>query len=106
MLAALLLNLVGLAAIATTEPDFARKQAVFLILGLVAATVVAIPDYRSFRRWVPLLCVVTLGLLVFVLIPLVPEAIVRPRKGARRWINLGVTDFQPSEFAKVVWMLG
>ena len=105
VLAALLLNLLGLAAIATTEPDFARKQAVFLILGLVAATAVAIPDYRSFRRWVPLLCVVTLGLLVFVLIPLVPEAIVRPRKGARRWINLGVTDFQPSEFAKVVWML-
>ena len=105
VLAALLLNLVGIVAIATTEPAFAEKQAVFLVLGLVACAIAAIPDYRRFRRWVPLLCVVVVGLLVFVLIPFVPEAIVRPRKGARRWINLGVTDFQPSELAKVVWML-
>lgn len=103
--AALLLNLIGIAAIATTEPGFAQKQALFLPMGLLAATIMAVPDYRRFRRWVPILCLVTLGLLVFVLIPLVPETIVRPRKGARRWINLGITDFQPSELAKVVWML-
>ena len=103
--AALLLNLVGIVAIGTTEPGFARKQAMFIPIGLVAATIAAIPDYRRFRQWVPAMCVVTIVLLVFVLIPFVPEVIVRPRKGARRWINLGVTDFQPSEFAKVVWML-
>ncbi|MAD78400.1 MAG: hypothetical protein CMJ51_03400 [Planctomycetaceae bacterium] len=103
--AALLLNVVGIIAISTTEPGFARKQALFVPIGLLAAAIMAVPDYRRFRRWVPLLCVVTAGLLVFVLIPWVPEAIVRPRKGARRWINLGLTDFQPSEFAKVVWML-
>jgi cell division protein FtsW (lipid II flippase) len=103
--AALLLNLVGIVAIGTTEPGFARKQAMFVPIGLVAAAVAAIPDYRRFRQWVPALCILTIVLLVFVLIPFVPEAIVRPRKGARRWINLGVTDFQPSEFAKVVWML-
>ncbi len=105
VVAALLLNLVGIVAIGTTEPGFARKQAMFVPIGLVAAAIAAIPDYRRFRQWVPALCVVTIVLLVFVLIPIVPEAIVRPRKGARRWINLGVTDFQPSEFAKVVWML-
>ena len=53
VLAALLLNLLGLAAIATTEPDFARKQAVFLILGLVAATAVAIPECRLAWRGRP-----------------------------------------------------
>ena len=103
--AALLLNIVGIVVIGTTEPGFARKQAMFVPIGLVAAAVAAIPDYRRFRQWVPALCILTIVLLVFVLIPFVPEAIVRPRKGARRWINLGVTDFQPSEFAKVVWML-
>ena len=63
MLSALLLNLVGIVAIATTEPDFARKQAIFLPLGLVACAIAAIPDYRRFRRWVPLLCVIVIGLL-------------------------------------------
>jgi cell division protein FtsW (lipid II flippase) len=52
----------------------------------------------------PLLALVV-GMLIFVLIPLVPEAIVRPRNGARRWINLGVTDFQPSELAKIAYVL-
>ncbi len=105
VVSALLLNLIGIAAIATTEPGLAQKQAFFLPLGLLAATMMAVPDYRRFRRWVPILCLVTLVLLVFILIPLIPEAIVRPRKGARRWINFGITDFQPSELAKVVWML-
>ena len=105
VVAAFLLNVLGIVAIGTTEPGFAQKQAMFLPLGLLAATIVAVPDYRRFRRWVPILCLITLGLLVFVLIPMVPEAIVRPRKGARRWINFGITDFQPSELAKVVWML-
>jgi cell division protein FtsW (lipid II flippase) len=34
----------------------------------------------------------------------VPQEIVRPRNGARRWINVGI-DFQPSELAKVAWVL-
>ena len=105
VISAVLLNLIGLAAIATTEPGFARKQAIFVPIAIVAAIVAALPDYRRWRRWVPALCVVTLALLVFVLLPFVPEEVVRPRKGARRWINFGVTDFQPSELAKVVWIL-
>ena len=45
------------------------------------------------------------ALLVFLLVPWVPESIVRPRNGARRWINLVVTDFQPSELAKIAYVL-
>ena len=44
-------------------------------------------------------------MLLFVLIPFVPTWLVRPYNGARRWINLGITDLQPSELAKVVWVL-
>ena len=105
VLAALALNLLGIVAIATTEPGFARKQALFLPLGLIVAAVVAVPDYRRLRRLVPGLSVLVLALLVFVLIPFVPTWLVRPYNGARRWINLGITDLQPSELAKVVWVL-
>ena len=105
VLAALALTTVGILAISTTEPGLARRQAMFVPIALLAAAIVAVPDYRRWRRWVPVLSVVTVLLLIFVLLPFVPEVIVRPRKGARRWINLGISDFQPSEFAKVVWML-
>ena len=105
VLAALALNVIGIVAISTTEPGFARKQALFLPLGMIVAAAVAIPDYRRLRRIVPGLSVLVLALLVFVLIPFVPTWLVRPYNGARRWINLGITDLQPSELAKVVWVL-
>lgn len=83
----------------------ALRQAVFAGLGVVAAGVVALPHYRRAVYFVWPLAAVVVGLLVFVLIPWVPEEIVRPRNGARRWINLGVADFQPSELAKVAFVL-
>jgi len=48
---------------------------------------------------------VNLALLVFILIPFVPESIVRPRNGARRWINVGSLDLQPSELLKLTWIV-
>ena len=70
VLAALALNLIGIIAIDTTEPGFARKQAMFLPLGLLVAAMAASPDYRRLRRWVPALCVLVLFLLLFVPPPL------------------------------------
>ncbi len=83
----------------------ATRQAVFLLLGLGAGAVVAAPHYARIRAITPLLSVAAISLLVFVLIPSVPEAIVKPRNGARRWISLVVTDFQPSELAKIAYVL-
>jgi cell division protein FtsW (lipid II flippase) len=41
-----------------------------------------------------------------VLLPFVPESIVRPRNGARRWITLPFGfEFQPSELAKLAYVL-
>jgi cell division protein FtsW (lipid II flippase) len=80
------------------------KQSVFLGLGLLAAGVAAAPHFKLFARLTPALVAITLVLLVFVLLPFVPESIVTPRNGARRWISLGFTDVQPSELAKVVFV--
>ncbi len=99
------LSLAGILAISTTTETHAIRQIAHLCVGLVAATAVALPHYRWLERAIIPLTLVALGLLVFVLIPFVPEAIVRPRNGARRWINLGVTDFQPSEIAKIAYIL-
>ena len=107
--AALALSVLGIMTIGSVprpgEPDYALRHLVHLGVGLAAAALVALPHYRwSQRASYPLLGVVGV-MLVFVLIPWVPEAIVRPRNGARRWISLFVTDLQPSELAKIAFVL-
>ncbi len=105
VMAAFLLSVLGIMAISTTEHDLAVRQIAHLGVGVIAATVLAVPHYKWIHRAsYPLLGVVVL-LLIFVLIPWVPEAIVRPRNGARRWINLYFTDFQPSEVAKIAYIV-
>ena len=103
--AALLLSVLGVLAIRTTGPEYATRQAVYIGVAMIVGAIVTIPHYR----WVQVISypfmLVVLGLLVFVMIRFVPEAIVRPRNGARRWINVGVTDFQPSELAKIGYVL-
>ena len=103
--AAAVLSLLGFLTIATTEPAYAVKHLVHVCVGIFAAVIVAVPHYRwALRISYPLLILVLL-MLVFVLVPWVPDVIVRPRNGARRWISLIVVDFQPSELAKIAYVL-
>lgn len=105
VMAAIGLSIIGLLAIGTTRPELVPKQVVLLGMGIVAAGLVTLPSHRLLK-WIswPMLGVVTL-LLIFLLVPGVPDAVVRPRNGARRWINVIVMDFQPSELAKVAVVL-
>lgn len=103
--AAATLTLFGAAAIDTTEPALARKQLLFAAVGVVGAALAAIPSPRRIRELAWPLYVATLVLLVLVLVPFMPEWLVHARKGSRRWINLGFVDFQPSELAKLSYVL-
>ncbi len=113
--ASLILTLIGIYAIDLgTNPNasmeqflgsIAFKQFIFLMIGLVACTVIALPHYKLVSAFAWLLFFVCLGLLVFLLIPGIPKSIVTPRNGARSWINLGFTDFQPSELMKIGFVL-
>lgn len=116
--ASLGLSLLGVYAIdvaVATEPPLDRtgppiagtaiKQIAFTFMGLFAAAIVALPHHRLIGAISWPIMIAVLGLLVFLLVPFVPESIVRPRNGARAWINLGVADFQPSEVAKIAYVL-
>jgi cell division protein FtsW (lipid II flippase) len=81
------------------------RQAVFAAIGLVAAAVIAVPNYRRWGVASGVLAAITVGLLIFLLIPWVPTWLVRPKNGARGWIDFGVADFQPAEIAKIVYVL-
>jgi cell division protein FtsW (lipid II flippase) len=102
---ALALSAIGIAAISVTRPELAVRQGVFLAVGIAAATLVAFIPPRSLRTTCWIVLAVSIALLVFVLLPFVPRSIVTPRNGARAWINLGAADFQPSELAKIAFIL-
>ena len=104
VIAAVCLSVFGIAAIDTTQPASATRQLVHVVVGLVFGCLVAVPDYRRFRKWTWPLAILAALLLIVVLVPWMPEWIVRPRNGARRWINFGISDLQPSELAKIAWI--
>lgn len=112
VIAGLGLTLIGIYAIDVAQnvsgsADLAGeawRQVVFATVGMLAGTVIALPHYRllSMLAWPAM--VVVLGLLVFLLVPFVPDSIVTPRNGTRGWIDLGIVDFQPSELAKIAYV--
>jgi rod shape determining protein RodA len=77
------------------------RQVVWYIIGLGSMGAVCLVDYRILARWsLGIYCLVIL-LLIAVLIP----GVGADRYGARRWIDLGPFSLQPSEFAKVAFIL-
>lgn len=114
LVAAALLSVVGILAIdladgrAGATPGLggeALKQAIFTLIGLSAAMVVALPHYRLVGVVAIPAMIVGVLLLVFLLVPGVPSSIVRPKNGTRGWINMGPVDFQPSEVVKIAYVL-
>lgn len=102
---AFVLMLIGVEAISTTRPDTASRQLLLGGVGMICAIIVACIPQQRFRQASWWLYGAAILLLLFLLIPGVPDAVVHPRNGARRWLNLGFIDMQPSELAKIAFVL-
>ncbi len=83
----------------------AKRQLVFLAASIVAAAMAALPHHRTVMRLAIPAMVASIGLLIFLLLPGVPSSIVRPINGARAWISFGSFRLQPSELAKIAFVL-
>ena len=103
--AALALTCIGVVAIDTTRPSIATRQLALGCLGIGVGIAVATIPTRRLRQASWWLLGLGLLLLIFLLIPGVPDFIVHPRNGARRWIKLWRMDFQPSELVKIAFVL-
>ena len=75
---------------------FVKRQIAYLIAGVVVLLVLSSFDYRHLRTFAPFVYGATLLALILVLTPLGDVS-----KGARRWIDFGFFQAQPSELAKV-----
>ena len=79
-----------------SDAYYLRQQLIFAAGGLVVMAAITLVDYEHFRRWQWVLYGFTVFAIaaVFVLGPVV--------RGSRRWIDLGIVPFQPSELAIVL----
>jgi cell division protein FtsW len=75
---------------------FLTRHLVAIGFGLTAGLITVQIPVAVWERWAPWVFVLALVLLVVVLIPGIGKVVY----GARRWIPLGVMNFQPSELAK------
>jgi len=75
---------------------FLTRHLVAIAFGFVAALITVQIPVAIWERWAPWAFVAALVLLVAVLVPGIGKVVY----GARRWIPLGVMNFQPSELAK------
>ena len=76
-----------------------------LLFGLLPAIVLGFVAYKIplqfLKKWAPLAVLINLAFLFLVFLPKIGSS----GGGASRWINLGITSFQPSEFLKITGIL-
>ncbi|WP_456954747.1 putative lipid II flippase FtsW [Lysobacter sp. HA35] len=88
---------------ATSPTYYLTKHLVFVTAGSIAAAWVMRMELKTIERYAQWLPIVGLVLLLMVAVPGLGVTV----KGAKRWINLGITNFQPVEAVKlmmVVWL--
>lgn len=75
--------------------NFQLKQIVGFVLGILVLTFFALLSYKFLFKFYWMIYFATIALLILVIV------LGTVNKGAKRWIDLGFTQFQPSEFAKI-----
>ena len=80
-----------------TPTFFLTRHLVFIVIGLIFALTVAQVPVSFWEKHAPHVFVISLVLLVIVLVPFIGKVV----NFSRRWIPLGLINFQPSELAKL-----
>ncbi len=88
---------VSIAARAGNSGFFLSRQALGVLAGVLAMTLVAHSALRLWERAGPYLLFLSIALLVMVLLPGVGVNV----NNSTRWVSLGFVNLQPSEFVKV-----
>lgn len=84
-----------------TPHHFFTRHLLSIVMAVSVAAVVTQVPMATWERVAPWLFIASLVLLILVLIPHVGKVVY----GARRWLPLGVMNFQPSELAKLAIVL-
>ena len=74
---------------------YVKKQAIFMVIGVVVMLAVAAIDYRRYRDW----AAVIYGLCILMLLAV--YAVGHKSRGAQAWFQIGSYQLEPSEFVKI-----
>ena len=80
---------------------FLTRHLFSIVMAFAAALIAFQIPISTWEKAAPWLFIVSLVLLILVLVPFIGKGV----NGARRWISLGVMNFQPSELAKFAVLL-
>lgn len=83
------------------ESHFLARHAFALFIGLSMGLLAFQIPVKFWDKYAPKLFVIALVMLILVLVPFMGKGV----NGARRWIPLGIMNFQPSEFMKLAVVL-
>ena len=93
----LAISFLGVLVIGSANEAYQGRQLIGLAGSVVLMIIATLIDYVWIANFYWILYILSVGMLGLVLIPGVGEVV----NGARRWINLGFTNFQPSVLAKI-----
>ncbi|MFP4379115.1 MAG: FtsW/RodA/SpoVE family cell cycle protein [Candidatus Sumerlaeia bacterium] len=78
-----------------------QKQIFFIAIGLVSMFAAYVTDYAKIKNFSLILLIASFGLLCLVFVPGIGISL----NDHRRWLNLGISHFQPSELAKLALII-
>ncbi len=80
---------------------FIKNQLLWVTIGIIAMIVMSFVDYGFLKKATPAIFAVSYFLLLLVFVPGIGVS----KKGATRWINLRIVQFQPSDVMKFALVL-
>lgn len=95
----LVLSILGVLVVGSAKESVQNKQIIGLLLGVFLMVAISLIDYVWILEFHWIIYMIAIGSLGLVLV------IGQTVNGAKRWINLGFTNFQPSELAKILLIL-
>lgn len=93
------LTILGILVIGSAQKSVQNKQIIGLVLGLIVMVIVSLIDYVWVLNLYWMIYAINIVMLVITLI------FGTKVNGAKRWINLYFTNFQPSELTKILMVL-
>ncbi len=99
VLCVIALSVIGILAVGSAREQYQTRQLVGVLIGIVLMVIISLMDYVWILQfhWVLYAAVVISLFLVLI--------IGTTANGAKRWINLGFTTFQPSALAEILLIL-
>lgn len=95
----LAISCLGVLVIGSANEAYQGRQITGLVLAIILMVVVSLIDYVWIANFYWILYLLSVGMLALVLV--IGETV----NGAKRWIDVGFTNFQPSELAKILLII-